>query len=161
MNLETSGSSGIPNDISFMELALEEAELAFSVGEVPVGAIIVHKGIVIARAHNVRETTKDPTAHAELIAIKQASANLESWRLEDCTLYVTLEPCLMCGGAILNSRIPRVVFGCADPKGGALGSLYNVGVDPRLNHEFEITHSVLEENSSNLLSKFFSGLRSH
>lgn len=149
------------DDIYFMKQALDIAKLAESNNEVPVGALCVMGGKIIASSHNQRESLKDPTAHAEIIAIRQASAHLKSWRLTDCTLFVTLEPCLMCAGAILNSRITRVVFGSYDSKAGALGSLYNIGNDPRLNHEFAIKGGVLEDFSSKLLTGFFEKLRSY
>src|SRR6201993_2985248 len=118
-----------------MEMALEEARIAFGDDEVPVGAVIVSlAGGVLARAHNQREQLKDPTAHAEMIAITQAAAALRSWRLENCVLYVTLEPCPMCAGAIVLARLPMVVYGAADPKAGACGTLYQITSDPRLNH---------------------------
>ncbi|MDA8080880.1 MAG: tRNA adenosine(34) deaminase TadA [Actinomycetota bacterium] len=146
-------------DELFMRQALDEANLAAINGEVPIGAICVYDGKIISRAHNARETSQDPTGHAEILAIRSASQARRSWRLSGCTLYVTLEPCLMCSGAIINSRIDRVVFGPYDPKTGALGSLYNVGSDPRLNHEIVIVGGVMEEISSKLLSEFFQGLR--
>jgi len=138
-----------------MRAALREAMEAARKGEVPVGAVVVHGGRIIGRGHNQREMLKDPTAHAEMIAITQAAAALESWRLEDATLYVTLEPCLMCAGAIVNARIRRVVYGAADPKAGACGSLYQVGLDARLNHRFELTAGVLAAESTALLQEFF------
>jgi len=138
-----------------MRAALREAEHAAREGEVPVGAVVVHGGKIIGRAHNEREKLHDPTAHAEMIAITQAAAALESWRLEDATLYVTLEPCLMCAGAVVNARIPRVVFGAPDPKAGACGSLYQVGLDSRLNHRFELRGGVLERECAALLQDFF------
>ncbi len=149
------------DDESFMRVALDEAEQAALEDEIPVGAVCVKNGRVISRAHNARESTHDPTSHAELLAIRRAAKALKTWRLNGCTLYVTLEPCLMCSGAIINSRISRVVFGPYDPKAGALGSLYNVGNDPRLNHETMVVAGVLQENSSKLLSRFFQRLRSH
>lgn len=142
-------------DDDWMRAALVEARRALEEDEVPVGAVVVHEGRVIGRAHNQRERLKDPTAHAEMIAITQAAAALEGWRLADCTLYVTLEPCLMCAGALVNARVPRVVFGARDPKAGACGSLYRVGVDPRLNHRFEAVGGVLEAECAELLVEFF------
>ena len=142
-----------------MRVALREAEEAARRDEVPVGAVVVHGGKVIGRGHNQREMLKDPTAHAEMIAITPAAAALEGWRLEGATLYVTLEPCVMCAGAIVNARIPRVVFGTLDPKAGACGSLYQVGLDPRLNHRFEVLGGVLAEECAALLREFFSRKR--
>ena len=142
-----------------MRAALREAEEAARRDEVPVGAVVVHGGKIIGRGHNQREMLKDPTAHAEMIAITQAAAALEGWRLEETTLYVTLEPCLMCAGAIVNARIPRVVFGAADPKAGACGTLYQVGLDPRLNHRFETTAGVLAAECAALLQEFFAKKR--
>ncbi len=139
----------------FMQLALEEARLAMSENEVPIGAVIIHNGRVIASAHNQREQLHDPTAHAEMIAITQASESLQSWRLEGCTLYVTLEPCPMCAGAIVQARIPEVVYGAADPKAGAVRTLFNLLDDPRLNHRAEIVVGVLAEPCSQILSQFF------
>jgi len=138
-----------------MREALEQARAAAHHGDVPVGAVVVHEGRVIARAHNERELRGDPTAHAEVLALRSAAQAVGGWRLAGCTLYVTLEPCVMCAGALQQSRIDRVVFGAADPKGGATGTLYNVAADPRLNHEVDVTHGVLAEESSRLLSEFF------
>jgi tRNA(adenine34) deaminase len=138
-----------------MRLALAEAQQAGLVQEVPVGAVIVYQGRVIASAHNEREQLRDPTAHAEMIAITQAAAALETWRLEGCTLYVTLEPCPMCAGAILQARIPRLVFGAEDPKAGAVTSLYRLLEDERLNHRVEVTEGVLAEECGQLLTEFF------
>lgn len=138
-----------------MREALEQARAAASHGDVPVGAVVVREGRVIARAHNERELRGDPTAHAEVLALRAAADAVGGWRLDGCTLYVTLEPCVMCAGAMQQSRIDRVVFGAADPKGGATGTLYNVAADPRLNHEVDVTHGVLAEESSRLLSDFF------
>lgn len=138
-----------------MREALEQARAAASHGDVPVGAVVVHEGHVIARAHNERELRGDPTAHAEVLALRAAAEVVGGWRLAGCTLYVTLEPCVMCAGAMQQSRIDRVVFGAPDPKGGATGTLYNVAADPRLNHEVDVTHGVLAEESSRLLSEFF------
>lgn len=144
-----------PNDETFMREALKEAEKALQADEVPVGAVVVHQGRVIARAHNQRETLRDPTAHAEMIALTQAAAALERWRLSGCVLYVTLEPCTMCAGAMVLARIDRLVFGADDPKAGAVGSLYNIPRDMRLNHRLEVTSGVLAEACSDLLRRFF------
>ena len=142
-------------DDHFMKLALQEAAAALEENEVPVGAVVVHDDRVIARAHNQRELLKDPTAHAEMIAITQAAESLGSWRLTGCTLYVTLEPCPMCAGAIVQARIPRLVFAARDPKAGSCGSLYNLTADPRLNHQCQITEGVLAADSAALLRQFF------
>ena len=142
-----------------MELALEEAEAAVVHGDVPVGAIVVRNGEVIASRHNERELTGDPTAHAEVLALRDAAAVTGSWRLGGCTLVVTLEPCLMCGGALVNSRIDRVVYGAADLKAGACYSLYNVCDDPRLNHRVDVTAGIRAEASGALLSSFFAAHR--
>lgn len=139
-----------------MRAALREADKAFDEGEVPVGAVIVHGDRVIARAHNEREKLNDPTAHAEMIALTQAAAALESWRLTGATLYVTLEPCLMCTGALFNARIDRVVYGAADAKAGACGSVYSVGLDSRLNHRFDFEGGVLADECGGILREFFS-----
>lgn len=138
-----------------MRLALSEAQTAGLAQEVPVGAVIVYQGRVIASAHNEREQLRDPTAHAEMIAITQAAAALDTWRLEGCTLYVTLEPCPMCAGAILQARVPRVVFGAEDPKAGAVTSLYRLLEDDRLNHRVEVVSGVLAEECGQLLTEFF------
>ena len=142
-----------------MQMALQQAEQAYALGEVPVGAVIVHDGRVIAAAHNQREQLKDPTAHAEMIAITQAAESMESWRLGDCTLYVTLEPCPMCAGAILNARVPRVVFGAVDPKGGAVASVFKLLSDARLNHRAEIIQGVMDAKCGEILSRFFRSKR--
>jgi tRNA(adenine34) deaminase len=139
----------------FMQMALREAEQALSEEEVPVGAVIVHGDRVVASAHNQREQLHDPTAHAEMIAITQAAESLGTWRLEGCTLYVTLEPCPMCAGAILQARIPTVVYGATDPKAGAVRTLYHLLEDPRLNHRCLIVSDVLVEPCSQILSRFF------
>lgn len=139
----------------FMQLALDEAEQAMREEEVPIGAVIVCDGHVIARAHNQREQLRDPTAHAEMIAITQAAQSRESWRLEGCTLYVTLEPCPMCAGAILQARIPTLVYGAADPKAGAVDSLYRLLGDPRLNHRTEVLAGVMAAPCGEILSRFF------
>lgn len=138
-----------------MQQAYGMAEEALNHEEVPVGAVIVSAGKVIAAAHNQRETLRDPTAHAEMIAITQASESLGSWRLTDCTLYVTLEPCPMCAGAIVQARIPKLVFGALDPKAGAVESLYEVLSDSRLNHQTEIISGVMAEPCGEILSSFF------
>ncbi len=143
----------------FMALALKEAETAFEQKEIPVGAIIVKDGVVIARAHNQVEMLADPTAHAEIIAIGAASNHVGSWRLKGCTLYVTLEPCPMCAGAIVLSRMDRVVFGSYDPKMGACSTLYNIVQDDRLNHRVEVIAGVMEDESRFLLKEFFAGKR--
>lgn len=138
-----------------MRLALEEAGTAARDDEVPVGAVIVHAGRVIASAHNQREGLNDPTAHAEMIAITQAAASRRAWRLSECVLYVTLEPCPMCAGAILQARIPLVVYGAADPKAGAVDTLYRLLDDSRLNHRCEVVSGVLGEECGGVLSRFF------
>ena len=147
------------NDDELMALALGEAEAAVVHGDVPVGAIVVRNGEVIASRHNERELTGDPTAHAEVLALRDAAAVTGSWRLNGCTLVVTLEPCLMCGGALVNSRIDRVVYGAADLKAGACYSLYNVCDDPRLNHRVDVTAGIRAEASGALLSSFFAAHR--
>ena len=144
----------------WMRFAITEARKAETKNEVPIGCVIVQNGLIVSRGHNLRESKQDPTAHAELIAIKKAARKLGSWRLLDTTLYVTLEPCTMCMGAIILSRIPTVVFGCYDPKGGAAGSLYNFSDDDRLNHRVNLISRILESECSGLLSSFFSCLRS-
>ena len=148
---------GSPHD-RWMRLALDEARAAAE-DEVPVGAVVVAGGRVVASAHNQREQLADPTAHAEMIALTQAAAALGSWRLEDCTLYVTLEPCPMCAGAILQARVPRVVWGAPDPKAGAVESLYRLFEDARLNHRVEHVGRVLADECGRLLSDFFRGKR--
>ena len=142
-----------------MRRAIVEAGKASARDEVPIGCVIVREGRIIARGHNLRESAQDPSAHAELIAIRKAARKLGSWRLLDTTLYVTLEPCTMCMGAIILSRIPNVVFGCYDPKGGAAGSLYDLSDDSRLNHRVALLPRILEEECSALLKDFFNSLR--
>ncbi len=139
----------------FMNLALQEAKQAMREDEVPIGAVVVHGDRIIARAHNQREQLRDPTAHAEMIAITQAAEARQSWRLDDCTLYVTLEPCPMCAGAIVLARIPTVVYGAADPKAGAVRTLYRLLDDDRLNHRCLIVSGVLAEPCGQLLTQFF------
>ena len=139
----------------FMQMALDEAEQAFRGEEVPIGAVIVREHRILAAAHNQREQLHDPTAHAEMIAITQAAEALQSWRLEGCTLYVTLEPCPMCAGAIVQARIPLVVYGASDPKAGAVRSLFRLLDDPRLNHRAGIISDVLAEPCGAILTRFF------
>jgi len=149
----------VHDDRYWMGKALREAAKAAARDEVPIGAVIVKDGMVIGRGYNLREGKQDPSAHAEMIAIRQAAKRLGSWRLTGCVLYVTLEPCLMCMGAIILARFGRVVFGCHDPKGGAAGSLYDLSDDRRLNHRVELTPRVREEECAAILSGFFAGLR--
>jgi tRNA(adenine34) deaminase len=146
-------------DTHFMQQALTLARSAASIGEVPIAALLVRDGIVIAEAHNLRETKQDPTAHAEVIAIREGARQTNSWRLIDTTLYVTLEPCTMCIGAIVLARIPRLVFGATDPKAGACGSIMNIPPEPRLNHRVEVVEGVCAEESQALLQDFFRRLR--
>lgn len=148
-----------PMDLHFMSLALEEARQAAREGEIPVGAVLVQEGQVVARAHNRREQDHDATAHAELLAIRQACARLGRWRLTDCTLYVTLEPCPMCAGAIWNARIGRLVYGAWDSAAGACGSQFNLPVHPSLNHRTEVTAGVLEKESREILRDFLKARR--
>jgi tRNA(adenine34) deaminase len=149
----------VKNHEYWMQRAIVEAGKAAAKDEVPIGCVIVREGKIIARGHNLRETSQDPVAHAELIAIRKAARKLASWRLLDTILYVTLEPCTMCMGAIILSRIPTVVFGCYDPKGGAAGSLYDFSNDTRLNHNVQLVPRILEADCSALLSGFFADLR--
>jgi tRNA(adenine34) deaminase len=147
-------------DERWMRSALEEADVAVTKGEVPVGCVLVSAaGELLAAGHNLRETYEDPTAHAEIVAMRAAAQKLGTWRLEDTTLYVTLEPCVMCAGAMVNARIGRVVYGCADPKAGACTTLFTIGDDPRLNHRFAITGGVLAEECAERLKRFFAALR--
>jgi len=142
-------------DERFMQVAVEQARIAQDNGDVPIGAVIIHENQIIAKAYNQREQLQDPTAHAEIIALTQAAAALETWRLHGCTMYVTLEPCPMCAGALVLARIDRLVYGCDDPKTGACKSLYNIVQDERLNHRLEVTAGVLADKCSELLQKFF------
>jgi tRNA(adenine34) deaminase len=142
-------------DEHFMQLAIEQAGIAEENGDVPIGAVIVHKDKIIGKAYNQREQLQDPTAHAEIIALTQAAAAIETWRLEGCTIYVTLEPCTMCAGALVLARIDRLVYGCDDPKAGAIKSLYNIVTDERLNHRIEVISGVLADQCSKLLQDFF------
>lgn len=146
-------------DKRWMAEAISEAGKAEALREVPIGAVIVKDGQIIGRGHNLRETNHDPTAHAEMIAIREASEAIGAWRLLDCTLYVTLEPCPMCAGAIVQSRLKRVVYGTADPKAGCAGTLMNLLQEPRFNHETELTSGVLQQECASLLTSFFRKLR--
>jgi tRNA(adenine34) deaminase len=156
---EKSSTELLAADQAAMRDALGEARMALAHGDVPVGAVVVHDGKIIASRHNEREKNGDPTAHAEVLALRDAAAQLGRWRLDDCTLYVTLEPCVMCAGALLNARVGRLVFGAADLKAGATSSLYNVCADPRLNHNPQFQHGVLAAESAELLSAFFAERR--
>jgi len=149
------------NAEDWMRQAIAEAEQAAAAGEVPIGCVIVHDptGKIIARGRNRRESDRDPTAHAEILALREAGPNQGSWRLLDCTLIVTLEPCPMCAGAIVNARIPRLIYGCPDPKAGAVNTLFQLCNDPRLNHRVQITAGVLADQCSELLTDFFSAQR--
>ncbi|MFP4021829.1 MAG: tRNA adenosine(34) deaminase TadA [Halanaerobium sp.] len=147
------------NDIKYMKMALAEARKAYQRAEVPIGAVVVCNDQVVGRGFNLREQTQDPTSHAEMIALREAAANEASWRLEDCQLYVTLEPCPMCAGAILQSRIKRLVYGASDPKAGAVRSLYQLLDDDRFNHQVEVESGVMEKESAQLLKDFFRELR--
>jgi tRNA(adenine34) deaminase len=146
-------------DERFMTEALAEAKAALAHEDVPIGAVVVRDGRVIARARNRREADGDPTAHAEVLAIRDAARVVGSWRLDGCTLYVTLEPCFMCAGALVNARLPRLVVGAMDPKAGAVGSLADVARDPRLNHRLEVRSGVLADGSAALLRAFFAPRR--
>ncbi|MEW6108317.1 MAG: tRNA adenosine(34) deaminase TadA [Nitrospirota bacterium] len=146
-------------DIYFMWLALKEAGLAFQKGEVPVGAAIARDGHALAAAHNLRETLDDPSGHAEILVLRACANEYRSWRLTGTTLYVTKEPCIMCAGAIINSRIDRLVYGCRDIKAGGVDSLYNILNDKRLNHQVEVVSGVLEDECADILKRFFKGRR--
>lgn len=146
-------------DELYMQQAIEAAKKAEAIGEVPIGAVIVYKGEVIASGYNIRETSQTTLSHAELIAIQQANEKIGSWRLEECVLYVTLEPCPMCAGALVQSRIKRVVYGAADPKAGCAGTLMNLLNEDCFNHQVEVTKGVLEKACSQLLTQFFRRLR--
>ena len=146
-------------DIAFMRRCIEQARLAEAAGEVPIGACVVHEGQVIATGYNRRETDQDPSAHAEFVAMRQAARELGHWRLEGCTVYVTLEPCIMCAGLMHQARVARCVYGAPDPKAGALGTLYAINADERLNHRFEAEAGVLQEECAQLLREFFANLR--
>ncbi|MBB6691057.1 tRNA adenosine(34) deaminase TadA [Cohnella xylanilytica] len=153
------GESVVSEDEAWMQEAIRQAKLAEQIGEVPIGAVVVRDGVVVGAGYNVRETTRDPTAHAEMVAIRQASEALGAWRLLGCTLYVTLEPCPMCAGAILQSRVERVVYGTSDPKAGCVGTLMDLLQDRRFNHVTEWTSGVLREECAALLTDFFRRLR--
>lgn len=146
-------------DAVFMQAALEEAARAAAIGEVPIAALLVHQGTIVAQSHNYRELWQDPTAHAEMIVIREGARKLNSWRLLEMTLFVTLEPCAMCLGAILLARIPRLVFGAKDPKAGACGSVLDFTNEPSLNHRVEVFGGILEGESQRLLRHFFGKLR--
>ena len=143
------------NDAEYMRMAIVEARAALEHKDVPVGAVIVNNGEVIARAHNQRELLRDPTAHAEMIALTQAASAMNAWRLTGCTAYVTLEPCVMCTGALVLARISRLVYGATDPKSGACESLYDIPRDERLNHRIEVARGVLADECGELLRQFF------
>ncbi len=142
-----------------MQVALEQAHVAAVQGDVPVGAVVVHNGVIIAARHNEREATNDPTAHAEVLALRDAAQQLGRWRLDDCDLVVTLEPCVMCAGALINARVRTLVFGAADLKAGATGSLYNVCSDPRMNHNPAVQNGVMAAESQTQLQDFFARKR--
>ncbi len=150
---------GMDADELYMAMALEQARAAEAIGEVPIGSVVVCEGAVVARGHNRRETDADPSAHAEFMAMREAASKLGRWRLSDCAVYVTLEPCPMCAGLMHQARIARLVYGADDPKAGAAGTLYDLSNDERLNHRFEVTRGVLAEECGNILSTFFRGLR--
>jgi tRNA(adenine34) deaminase len=147
------------DDDALMALALEDARAAAALDEVPVGAVVSRDGVVLARAHNRRELDEDPTAHAEILAVREAARRLGSWRLEGCAIHVTLEPCFMCAGALVNARVARLVYGATDPKAGAVGSLADVVRDPRLNHRMEVRAGVLAEDCGRVLKDFFARKR--
>jgi tRNA(adenine34) deaminase len=150
----------MPDDEAQMRLALAEADAAASLGEVPVGCVIMDaQGEELGRGRNARETLADATAHAEIVAIRAAATKMGGWRLEGATAYVTLEPCAMCAGALVLARVSRVVFGCTDPKAGAVNTMFGIGRDPRLNHRFEVTAGVLAQECAGRLQRFFARLR--
>ena len=143
----------------YMEEALKEAKKAFELGEVPVGAVIVRDGEIIAKAHNLTEIAKDPTAHAEILAIREAAQKLGGWRLSGCSMYVTLEPCSMCAGALVWSRMENLYIGTKDPKAGACGSVFNIAESDELNHHIHVEYGLMEQECSEILKEFFRGLR--
>jgi tRNA(adenine34) deaminase len=142
-------------DVGFMEVALAVAYQGFRVGEIPIGAVVVRRGEILAKAHNAPITLSDPTAHAEVLALREAARRMENYRLPDATLYVTVEPCPMCVGAMVQARVLRVVFGCPDPKSGALGSVYDLANGRQTNHRFHVTSGVCADKARNLLQEFF------
>jgi tRNA(adenine34) deaminase len=146
-------------DLEFMQMALDKARLAPALGEVPIGAVMVLDGQVLAQVHNFREVWQDPTAHAEVVAIREAASRLGTWRLTGTSLYVTVEPCSMCAGAIIQSRVSRLVFGAPDPKAGACGSVFNLPAERRLNHRVQVIGGVMEKESQELMQGFFRRLR--
>lgn len=146
-------------DVEFMQMALDQARLAPALGEVPIAAVIVMDGQLLSQVHNFREVWQDPTAHAEVIAIREAATRLKTWRLTGTTMYVTIEPCSMCAGAIIQARVSRLVFGARDPKAGACGSVFNLPGERRLNHRVEVCGGVLEQESQELMQTFFRRLR--
>jgi tRNA(adenine34) deaminase len=152
-------SHSAEEDSHFMRMALEQAARSAVIGEVPIGAVLVHEGRVLAQSHNYREAWQDPTAHAEMIVIREGAKALGRWRLIDSTLFVTLEPCAMCLGAMVLARIPRLVFGARDPKAGACGSVLDFACEPRLNHRINVVAGILEEESQRMLTEFFKELR--
>ncbi len=145
----------VEDHVRFMGEALKEAAAALDEGDVPVGAVVVHGGRIIGRGHNQRELLADPTAHAEMLALSAAAAFLKQWRLLDCTLYATLEPCVMCAGAIIHARVPRLVYGAVDPKGGGCGSVYDITASGRLNHRVDVEGGVMAQECGELLQLFF------
>ena len=149
----------MPDDIAFMTIALDEARAALQHDDVPIGSVVVRDGDVISRAHNARERDQDPTAHAEILALRATAKALGSWRLTGCSIYVTLEPCAMCAGAMVLARVERLVYAAPDPKAGAVRSLYNIADDARLNHRIDVTAGVLEEEAGEVLRTYFSGKR--
>lgn len=146
-------------DLFFMGIALSGAEMAAAKGETPVGAVVVREKEVVGRGYNRREELQDPTAHAEILALREAAKNLQSWRLSDCQIYVTLEPCIMCVGAMIQARVGTLIFGCLDPKGGAVESLYRLGDDSRLNHRLSMRRGILQADCAAILENFFARLR--
>lgn len=156
---KTLGVNEMKKDEAFMKEAIAEARSAEGLGEVPIGAVAVARDEIIGRSHNLREKTQNPLGHAELLLIEKLAKGKKTWRLDDVTIYVTCEPCIMCTGAMLQARIKGVVYGCMDPKAGAMGSLYNLADDSRLNHQIDVTGGVLADECGKLLKRFFKGLR--